>query len=466
MAFERLLDLEETIAAIATPPGTGAIGIIRVSGPKSGDIASLIFRPSNKTGGFHSHRLYHGDIISPDTGRVIDEVLISFMMKPHSYTGEDILEINCHGSAFILQSVLSEVIKAGARLAKRGEFTERAFLNDRIDLSQAEAVAETIMAQTDRALDLAVSRLKGDLAGRIETLRNAIIDILAVLETSIDFSDDDVALGNLPTAAEDITVIVDELSRLALTYGEGKIYRDGVNAVIAGRPNVGKSSLLNRLLGEKRAIVTAMPGTTRDFIEETISIKGVPVKLTDTAGLREPQNIAEKEGVDLVWEKLSQADVVIVVIDGGERLTREDIEVIEWCKTKKFFLVINKADLPHVLDGNELAGLYPDVMPPIWISAKHGDGIPALKDAIHSLVLNGSECGHTLTVVSNIRQKMAIEKTRDLLSKAGDGIRQGLSPELSALDIRQALESLGEVAGETVTEEILERIFSTFCIGK
>jgi len=388
------------------------------------------------------------------------------MMKPHSYTGEDILEINCHGSAFILQSVLSEVIKAGARLAKRGEFTERAFLNDRIDLSQAEAVAETIMAQTDRALDLAVSRLKGDLAGRIETLRNAIIDILAILETSIDFSDDDVALGSLPTAAEDITVIVDELSRLALTYGEGKIYRDGVNAVIAGRPNVGKSSLLNRLLGEKRAIVTAMPGTTRDFIEETISIKGVPVKLTDTAGLREPQNIAEKEGVDLVWEKLSQADVVIVVIDGSERLTREDIDVIEWCKTKKFFLVINKADLPHVLDGNELAGLYPDIMPPIWISAKHGDGIPALKDAIHSLVLNGSECGHTLTVVSNIRQKMAIEKTRDLLSKAGDGIRQGLSPEFSALDIRQALESLGEVAGETVTEEILERIFSTFCIGK
>jgi len=458
--------LEDTIAAIATPPGTGSIGIIRVSGPRSRDIASLIFRPSNKTEGFNSHRLYHGDIISPDTGRVIDEVLISFMMKPHSYTGEDILEINCHGSAFILQSVLSLVIKAGARLAEPGEFTKRAFLNNRIDLSQAEAVAETIMAQTDRALDLAVSHLKGDLAGKIETVRIAIIDILAILETSIDFSDEDVEVGNPPSAARDIEAIIGDLTELASTYGEGKIYRDGINAVIAGRPNVGKSSLLNRLLGEKRAIVTAMPGTTRDFIEEIIPIKGVPVRLTDTAGIREPQNIIEKEGVNLVWEKLSQADVVIVVVDGSERLTREDIEIIEKCKAKKFFLVINKADLPHVIDKKELASLAPDVMPPIWISAKHGEGIPALKDAIHSLALNGADCGHTLTIVSNIRHKMAIEKTRDLLSKARDGILQGLSPEFPAFDIRQALESLGEIAGETVTEEVLDRIFATFCIGK
>jgi len=458
--------LEDTIAAIATPPGTGSIGIIRVSGPRSRDIASLIFRPSNKTEGFNSHRLYHGDIISPDTGRVIDEVLLSFMMKPHSYTGEDILEINCHGSAFILQSVLSLVIKAGARLAEPGEFTKRAFLNNRIDLSQAEAVAETIMAQTDRALDLAVSHLKGDLAGKIETVRIAIIDILAILETSIDFSDEDVEVGNPPSAARDIEAIIGDLTELASTYGEGKIYRDGINAVIAGRPNVGKSSLLNRLLGEKRAIVTAMPGTTRDFIEEIIPIKGVPVRLTDTAGIREPQNIIEKEGVNLVWEKLSQADVVIVVVDGSERLTREDIEIIEKCKAKKFFLVINKADLPHVIDKKELASLAPDVMPPIWISAKHGEGIPALKDAIHSLALNGADCGHTLTIVSNIRHKMAIEKTRDLLSKARDGILQGLSPEFPAFDIRQALESLGEIAGETVTEEVLDRIFATFCIGK
>lgn len=458
--------MEDTIAAIATPSGTGSIGIIRVSGPRSRDIASLIFRPSNKTEGFNSHRLYHGDIISPDTGRVIDEVLISFMMKPRSYTGEDILEINCHGSAFILQSVLSLVIKAGARLAEPGEFTKRAFLNNRIDLSQAEAVAETIMAKTDRALDLAVSHLKGDLASKIETVRNAIIDILAILETTIDFSDEDVEVGNPPSVARDIEAIIGELTELASTYGQGKIYRDGINAVITGRPNVGKSSLLNRLLGEKRAIVTAMPGTTRDFIEEIIPIKGVPVRLTDTAGIREPQNIIEKEGINLVWEKLSQADVVIVVFDGSESLTKEDDEIIKRCKAKKFLLVINKADLPHVIDEKELASLAPDVMPPIWISAKHGDGIPTLKDAIHGLALNGADYGHSLNIVSNIRHKIAIEKTRDMLSKARDSILQGLSPEFPAFDIRQALERLGEIAGKTVTEEVLEKIFSTFCIGK
>ncbi|MGZ3635147.1 MAG: tRNA uridine-5-carboxymethylaminomethyl(34) synthesis GTPase MnmE [Syntrophales bacterium] len=458
--------MEDTIAAIATSPGTGAIGIVRVSGTRSGDIASLIFRPSRKTDGFTSHLLYHGDIISPATGRVIDEVLISFMMKPHSYTGEDMLEINCHGSAFILQSVLSIVINAGARLAKPGEFTKRAFFNNRIDLSQAEAVAETIMAQTDRALDLAVSRLKGNLTGKIETIRKRIRDILAVLETSIDFSDEDVEIRDPLSAATDIAVIVDELSRLALTYGEGKILREGVNAVIAGRPNVGKSSLLNRLLGEERAIVTAMPGTTRDFVEEIIPIKGVPVKLTDTAGLREPQNIIEREGIDLAWEKLSKADVVIVVVDGSEALTKEDVEIMERCKAKKSFLVINKADLPHVIDEKALASIAPDVMPPIWISAKHGEGIPELKDAIHSLVLNGADCGHTLTVVSNIRHKMAIEKTIGMLSKARDSILHGLSPEFTAFDIRQALAGLGEIAGETVTEEVLDRIFSTFCIGK
>jgi tRNA modification GTPase len=458
--------LEDTIAAIAPPPGTGSIGIIRVSGPRSRDLASLIFRPSNKTDGFNSHRLYHGDIISPDTGRVIDEVLISFMMKPRSYTGEDILEINCHGSAFILQSVLTLVIKAGARLAEPGEFTKRAFLNNRIDLSQAEAVAETIMARTDRALDLAVSHLKGGLACKIATIRNTIIDILANLETSIDFSDQDVEVGNPSSVIRDIEAAIGELTGLASTYSEGKIYRDGINAVIAGRPNVGKSSLLNRLLGEKRAIVTAMPGTTRDFIEEVITIKGVPVRLTDTSGIREPQNIIEKEGVNLVWEKLSQADVVIVVVDGSETLTKEDDEIIKRCKAKKFLLVINKADLLHVIDEKELASLAPDVMPPLWISAKHGDGITALTDAIHGLALNGADYGRTLNIVSNIRHKMALEKTRDMLSKARDSMLQGLSPEFSAFDIRQALERLGEIAGETATEEVLEKIFATFCIGK
>ncbi len=458
--------MEDTIASIATPAGTGSIGIIRVSGSRSKDIVSLIFRPSIKTDNLNSHKLYHGDIVSPDTGRVIDEVLISLMMKPHSYTGEDVLEINCHGSTFILQSVLSIVVEAGARLAEPGEFTKRAFLNNRINLAQAEAVAEIISAKSDKALDMAVSHLKGDLAGKIETIRTAIIDILALLETSIDFADEGIENHDLPSAARGIEAIIRDLSELALTYSEGKLYRDGINAVITGRPNVGKSSLLNRLLGEKRAIVTALPGTTRDFIEEVVPIKGVPVRLMDTAGIREPQNIIEEEGINLVWEKLSQADMVLVVVDGSESLTKEDADIIKSCKRKKFLILINKDDLPHVINEKELASLDPDSIPPIWISAKLGYGIAALKDAIHALALNSADYGNTLNIVSSIRQKMAIETTRDILSKARDSILQGLSPEFPAFDIRQALERLGEIAGETVTNEVLDKIFSTFCIGK
>jgi len=458
--------LEDTIAAIATPPGVGGIGIIRLSGPKAADIARLLFIPSKKADGFKSHQLYHGDIVSPETGAVLDEVLISFMEKPHTYTGEDVIEINCHGGHVILQSVLAEVIKAGARLAEPGEFTRRAFLNNRIDLSQAEAVFDMIMAKTDRGLELAVSHLKGNLSEKIETIRASIIDILALLEISIDFSDEDIELRQPSEIAEAIGAIVDELRKLASTYREGKIYRDGVSAIITGRPNVGKSSLLNRLLGEKRAIVTPIPGTTRDFIEEIISIRGVPVKLTDTAGIREPENIIEKEGIYLVWEKLAQADVVIILLDGSEALTKEDTEIIKRSRVKKFLAVINKADLPHALDERDLSLHIPDIKPPIWISAKYGEGIPALRDAIHEIVFDHIDNCHLTQTVSNVRHKTAIEKTADLLSKAKESMINGLSPEFSAFDVRQALDCLGEIAGKTVTEEVLDRIFSTFCIGK
>ena len=458
--------MEDTIAAIATPPGVGGIGIIRLSGPKARDIARILFRPSKKIDRFKTHQLYHGDVVSPETGVVLDEVLISFMEKPHTYTGEDVLEINCHGGPVIMQSILAEVVKAGARLAEPGEFTKRAFLNTRIDLSQAEAVFDMIMAKTDRGLELAVSHLKGDLRGEIEKIRASIVDILALLEASIDFSDEDVEPGKPSEIAEATGAIIDELRKLASTYREGKMYRDGISAVITGRPNVGKSSLLNRFLGEKRAIVTAIPGTTRDFIEEIISIRGVPVKLTDTAGIRKPENVIEKEGINLVWEKLAQADVVIIVLDGSEALTKEDLEIIKRSQAKKCLLVINKADLPHALDERELNSHTPDVKPPIWISAKYGEGIAELRDAIHALTLNHAPDWHSTQIVSNVRHKTAIEKTADLLSRARESMINGLSPEFSAFDVREALECLGEIAGKTVTEEVLNRIFSTFCIGK
>ena len=460
------MTLRDTIAAIATPMGVGGLGIIRVSGPKSEEIARKLFKPRKRVDNFMTHHLYHGEIISPETGATLDEVLLTLMRKPHSYTGEDTLEINCHGGPLILQVVLTEVIKAGARLAEPGEFTRRAFLNNRLDLSQAEAVVDIIMAKTDRSLELAVSHLKGELTSKIEALRTSIIDVLAILEASIDFSEEGVDVEQNSEIIRRIQAIVDDLHAMLATYEQGKIYRHGLGAVITGKPNVGKSSLLNRLLGEKRAIVTPIPGTTRDFIEEFTNIKGIPVRLTDTAGIRHPENIIEQEGIAFVREKLSSADLVFIVLDGSEELTEEDVEIIEENRMRKAILVINKTDLPHVINIQKVHQLVPDLHP-LWISAKYGDGIPSLKEAIYALVMKQSKEDHPSTMmITNIRHKMALERAVALLSQAKDSIVGGLSPEFPALDVREALDSLGEIVGKTINEDILDRIFSTFCIGK
>ncbi len=459
--------MEDTIAAIATPPGVGGIGIIRVSGSKARDIARLLFRPSKKISHFKARHLYHGDIVSPETGLVIDEVLVSLMIKPHSYTGEDTLEINCHGGSVILQTVLYEIVRAGARLAEPGEFTRRAFLNNRIDLSRAEAVFDMITAKTEAGLELAVSQFKGRLAEKIGTIRSAIVDLLAMLETSIDFSDEDVAVMDPSESADQLQMIIQDLNDLSSTYRDGKIYKDGISAVITGRPNVGKSSLLNRLLGERRAIVTPIPGTTRDFIEETINIRGIPVRLADTAGIREPENLIEKEGIEVVREKLVSADIVIVVLDGSVALTSEDIEIVKENMDRKLLAVINKADLQHVLnDGDLMQHLSGEVPPPLWISAKYGDGISELKDSVHALMLTRSADHPAGFIITNIRHKTAIEKAATLLSEARESILKNRSPEFAAFDIREALDCLAEITGKTTNEEILDRIFSTFCIGK
>lgn len=457
------MTLKDTIAAIATPMGVGGLGIIRVSGPKSEEIARKLFKPRKRVDKFMTHYLYHGEIISPETGATLDEVLLTFMRKPHSYTGEDTLEINCHGGPLILQVVLTEVIKAGARLAEPGEFTKRAFLNNRLDLSQAEAVVDMIMAKTERSLELAISHLKGELTSKIGALRTSIIDLLAILEASIDFSEEDLDVEQEPGIIRRIQAIVDDLHAMLKTYEQGKIYRHGLGAVITGKPNVGKSSLLNRLLGEKRAIVTPIPGTTRDFIEEFTNIKGIPVRLTDTAGIRHPEDIVEEEGIALVREKLSLADLVVIVLDGSKELTEEDVEIIEENRERKAILVINKADLPHVIDIQKVHQLAPDLHP-LWISAKYGDGIPSLKEAIYALVMKQDH--QSTMMITNIRHKMALERAVALLSQAKDSIIGGLSPEFPALDLREALDTLGEIIGETVNEDILDRIFSTFCIGK
>ena len=460
------MTFRETIAAIATPPGIGGVGLIRVSGSEAEGIARRLFRPS-PPGDFVSHRLYHGEIVSPETGNVLDEVLIALLRKPRSYTGEDTLEISCHGGPLILRTVLEEVLRAGARPAEGGEFTKRAFLNDRLDLTQAEAVLDIITAQTRPGLAAAVGRLKGRLSGRIEAIRSEIIDLLAAIEASIDFSEEEgigESAGDLPLEAGRI---IDRIASLAATYRQGRIYREGIGIVIAGRPNVGKSSLLNRLLGEKRAIVTPIPGTTRDFIEEAVDLGGIPVRLTDTAGLRPPADDIEKAGIELVWERVEAADALLLLLDGSAELTADDRALLAKLPAKPLLAVLNKSDLPRRLDEASLKGLLPGgTPPPIRTSAKYGDGIDRLIAALGDLILVTPAAESSAVMIAHLRHKDALEKAAAGLVRTRDGLIGALPAEIVALEVREALDALDEITGKTTPEELLDRIFANFCIGK
>lgn len=459
------MPLDDTIAAIATPPGVGGIGIIRVSGPLAEPIARLLYRSPKGEIPLKSHQLYHGRIISPLTGDVLDEALITLMRKPRSYTGEDLLEIQGHGNPLILEAILTEVIRAGARPASPGEFTRRAFLNNRIDLTQAEALMGLMTAETPRALDIAHAQLQGGLSLRIEAFRQSLVDVLATLETAIDFSEEDGGHNPQEVATAQLGNISDGIQELLSTCREGALIRKGISAVIIGRTNVGKSSLLNRLLGENRAIVTAIPGTTRDFIEESIDIRGIPVRLTDTAGLRDSDNLIEKEGIERVWERLSAADMVILVLDGSTALTREDQDILEKTKSLNIIPAFNKADLEHLLDHRALQAWLPEAEP-LWISAKTGFGIPALKEAIHRRLVGDPFRHAGEIVITQARHKTALEKTIGHLQQAQASLANAMAFEFIAFDLREALDSLGEMVGVTTSEDVLDRIFSTFCIGK
>lgn len=459
---------QDTIAALATPPGTGGIGVIRLSGPRAAEIAHCLFKPAKKIISFVSHRLYHGDIIAPDSGAVLDEVLLTLMQAPRSFTGEDTLEIYCHGGLFIQQAILREVIAAGCRLAAPGEFTQRAFLNGRLDLAQAEAVSDLIMAKTEQGRDLALSHLKGRLSEKIEEMRQTIISLLALLEAGIDFAAEEVSPERASDAAPSAKLldgIIGKMQALLSTYEQGKVFRHGANVVLAGKPNVGKSSLLNAMLGEKRAIVTPLPGTTRDFIEEIVNIAGVPVKLTDTAGIGPTTDIIEREGIALVREKLAVADLILLILDGSNLLAEEDRQIINDLTGRPCLVVINKIDLLQRLDLPELRVLLPD-SPVLPISAKYGEGLTRLKESIYQAVLGIPENRGVDVVIANMRHKSILEKTISFLSQAAIGVRSNMPPELIAIDIRDALDSLSEIVGTTTNEEILEEIFSRFCIGK
>lgn len=456
----------DTIAAIATPTGTGGIGIIRASGPDAERIGRTLFQPRNSPGAFRSHQLRHGDILCPATGRILDEVLVAFMRAPHSFTGEDTLEIHCHGGPLILEEVLQAVLRAGARPAGPGEFTRRAFLNGRIDLSQAEAVQEMISARTPRGLDLAIDHLQGGLSRAIGELRASVLDILTLLEAEIDFQEED-GIESAPREGllDQLRYIAARIEELTASYGEGRIVRDGARAVITGKANVGKSSLFNRLLGEKRAIVTPHAGTTRDFIEESVNLRGIPVRFVDTAGIRESQDPIEKEGIDLVWQQAAAADVIVIVLDGSSPFTAEDRSIVEANRGRNLVVAINKCDLARVLDGSslpeELSGR--ELLP---ISAKTGEGLDALRQAVHDAISRSAGECRSDTVLTNLRHRLALERAHTSLRTAEQSLSGGLSPEFVAFDLREALGTLGEVTGQTVTEEVLDRIFATFCIGK
>lgn len=455
---------QDTIAAIATPFGMAGVGIIRISGPEALEIARRIFQPAHANCAWETHHLYHGDIISDDGNTILDEVLISFMRKPHSFTGEDIIEINCHGSMLILQSILTQLLEFGCRLARPGEFSQRAFFNNRLDLSQAEAIAAMVAAKSAKAYAIGLAQLKGSLSNEIESLRALVIDALAGLEAAIDFTED-TSTEKIPVSTQ-IEPALERIQLLLSSYRTAKAYIEGINIVITGKPNVGKSSLLNTLTGKKKAIVTDIPGTTRDLITDTINISGVPVNLTDTAGIREPQNVIEKEGINLVWESLADADVVIIILDGSKPLTNEDKVIIDKNRDGNIIAAINKIDLPSAWETDAIERLLPQGKKILKISAKFGAGLEELKNNILDLSGGSDDKNISSAMITNMRHKLAMEKAHKNIQAAKESIVGGMSPEFAAFDLREALDNLDEITGKKINDEILDKIFSSFCIGK
>lgn len=459
--------MEATIAAIATPPGRGGIGIIRISGIKAKEILRNLFRPRCATDDFKSHRLYYGWIVDPRSNTELDEVLAVFMAAPATYTREDVVEIHCHGSYILLQDILHLILTLGARLADPGEFTKRAFLNGRIDLTRAEAVLDVIGAKTSTGLRLAIPQLQGELFERMEALRQTLIEVRAIFEVAIDFPDDEQEILAASKLADRLWQEVEEpVSELIVACEQGKIFREGISLVILGRPNVGKSSLLNTLLREERAIVTPVPGTTRDTIEEYFTIKGVPVRLIDTAGIREPIEAIEEIGIRMARERLLDADAVLLVLDASAPLTLEDQEIMAMMGEKPVLLVINKMDLVDRVEPGHYARLFPG-KPFVCISVKENQGITALEEAIFELVVGrGKTFEPPASIAPNFRHQVALTNALAAIRAVRAGLLSGLTPDLLAIDLQAALDHLGDIVGETTPEDILQKIFSQFCLGK
>lgn len=452
----------DTICAVSTPPGEGGIGIIRISGSNAIAIASKMFRPrkDKQLDSVETHTLHFGHVVDPATEETVDEALVSVMRAPATYTREDVVEINCHGGMMPLQRTMALLIASGARQAGPGEFTKRAFLNNRIDLAQAEAVMDVIASKTELSLRAAQEQLRGGLSSEISTLRDQLLSLAASVEAGIDFPEEDIETGSGKPLADDVSLVIAGVDRLLASGAFGRILRDGFATAIVGRPNVGKSSLLNALLKQDRAIVSEVPGTTRDVLEEYLDIAGVPLRIVDTAGIRHSHDVVEKEGVRRSLAAIGSADIVLVMLDGSQPLTLEDQRVLDEVKGKIALVVINKADLPR-----KLAAL-DQPMVQVSLSCQTGKGLDDLREAIANIVRQGTINAREHAWAVNQRHQTALAQTKESLLKAHEAAMTGLSPEFIAMDLRGALDSLGLIIGATYTEDILDRIFSDFCIGK
>jgi len=472
-----MTQLDDTIAAIASPIGEGGIGVIRISGPNAFAVANEMFRPISgvPVHGLPTHTAHYGFAHDPFTDEQIDDGVITVFRAPRSYTGEDAVELSCHGGFVPLRRVLEATLRAGARLAEPGEFTKRAFLSGRLDLAQAEAVLDIIRSRTDEAMRVANLQFGGILSSRIRMLREELLGIMAHIEAAIDFPED-VAETDPEHLADSIRDVARHVSEVLATADRGRIFREGIQAVIAGRRNVGKSSLLNALVREARAIVTPIPGTTRDLIEESINIRGIPVRTIDTAGVCETEDVVEKIGVDRARRSVEQADLVLAVLDAWEGFTPEDQELLTGLAGRRFIVVLNKTDLLRESDAEALAARIAawveQNLPPgvsvIKTAAPANEGIVELEDAIADTVLGGAprQIPTGGVVVSNIRHRRALEETLAALEQAIRTAGSGMPSDLVSIDLKTAADALGSITGETVTEDVIDRIFSEFCIGK
>ena len=462
-------NMSQTIAAISTAMTESGIGIVRMSGEEAFQIADKIYRSKkgNKVlAEQKSHTIHYGYIVDGD--ETIDEVLVMLMRGPHSFTGEDTVEINCHGGVFVVKKILETTIKYGARPAQPGEFTKRAFLNGRIDLSQAEAVIDVIQSKNEYALKSSVSQLKGHIKKKINEIRNEILYHTAFIETALD----DPEHISVDGYGEQLKVVVDnhlkEIKELLASADDGRIIKEGINTVIVGKPNAGKSSLLNLMVGEDRAIVTDIAGTTRDVLQETINLQGISLNIMDTAGIRNTEDIVEKIGVEKAISHANDADLIIYVIDSSTPLDENDYKILEIVRKKKTIILLNKSDLDMMITRKDVEDILPekDMIPVIEISAKNQKGIDELEEALKEMFYKGSISFNSEIYITNVRQKTALQDAYESLRKVKESIELGMPEDFYSIDLMDAYESLGSITGESVGEDLVNEIFSKFCMGK